>query len=122
MKRTPLKRKKPLKQGSSKRGRTRSPGDFPEPVRIAASRRSGWRCEVGSSVCTGKAAHFHHRKLRSHRDQSLVNCLHVCATCHNYIHNAGISVAYMMGWLLHSWQDPAEVPVLFGENRPRRQP
>lgn len=122
----PLKRKTPLKQkpiGKSKskarQHRKPSPNEFPERVKIAAARRSGYRCEIGSEVCTGRASQFHHRQSRRFKDQRLVNCLHVCLHCHEYIGNAGAKVGWLMGWLVHEWQDPAEVPVLPGARRKR---
>lgn len=124
MKRTPLKRKTPLKPGKPKPGRVTKPGPsgsgrrtadpgFPEPVRLAVRRRSGGRCEVQSRVCTGKAVHLHHRKLRRHKDHSEANALHACRACHDHIH-ANPSKAYLMGWLVHEWLDPADVPVKRG--------
>jgi 5-methylcytosine-specific restriction endonuclease McrA len=124
VKRTPLKRKTPLKPGRPKPSRVKAPklvrhhggpGGFPEPVRLAVRLRSGGKCEVKSRVCTGDAAHFHHRKLRRHKDHSAVNCLHACRACHDHIH-ANPSKAYLMGWLVHEWLDPAEVMVKRGES------
>lgn len=132
MKRTPLERKTPLRakkqltrgrppsrsrakssSGSPKRSAS-SPNDFPEQTRLAVRARSGGRCEVRSRVCTGDASHIHHRKLRRHKDQRPVNALHVCSECHAHIH-ANVAKAQMMGWLIASWADPAEVPVRRGD-------
>lgn len=90
------------------------PLGFPEQVRMFVRRRSGGRCEVASRHCTGDASHFHHRKLRRHKDHSSANCLYVCAPCHRYIHDQMGEAAYLMGWLVHSWDDPAVVPVKHG--------
>lgn len=119
MKRTPLKRKTPLKPGRPKPGRVKAPklvrhhggpGGFPEPVRLAVRLRSGGKCEVKSRVCTGDAAHFHHRKLRRHKDHSAVNCLHACRADHDAIH-ANPTWAYEHGLLVRSHDDPAVTPV-----------
>lgn len=116
MKRTPLKRNKPLKsKRKSTRPAPRSPGnDFPEEARQAMRRRSKGICEVGSQNCNGKASQFHHRKLRRHRDQRECNGLHACDPCHVLIH-AKVGLSQAMGWLVPSWLDPAMVPVKQGE-------
>lgn len=112
MKRTAMKRGGPPKRKPMKNG-GRSPNEFPEETRMAVRRRSGGRCEVESSVCTGEAAHFHHRKLRRHKDQREVNCLHACSPCHTHIHG-NVGKAKLMGWLVSEWDDPATVPVKRG--------
>ena len=55
------------------------------------------------------ATHTHHRKLRRHGDERPVNLMRVCADCHQEIH-ANPAESYEMGWMVHSWDDPAEVP------------
>jgi hypothetical protein len=114
-----VKRKAPLKRGkplARSRLRSKQPaGGFPEEVRVKARRRSGGICEAGSLACTGKAAHFHHRKLRRFKDHSLINCLHVCAPCHQFIHDEHPEIARMFAWLLNSWDDPAELLPLKGD-------
>ena len=108
-----MKRSKPLKRSRMKR--KPPPHGFPEEVRMSVRRRSGGRCETHSRACTGEAHHFHHRKLRRHKDHSAVNCLHVCTSCHRYIHDVMGEAAYLMGWLVRSFEDPAEIPVRKGE-------
>lgn len=56
--------------------------------------------------------HRHHRKLRSQGGtDDPVNIMHVTPEQHDWIHrNVGLS--YELGWLVHSWDDPAEVPIL----------
>ena len=93
------------------------PQGFPEEVRMFVRRRSGGRCEVGSSVCTTTAQHFHHRKLRRHKDHTSVNCLYSCSSCHAYIH-AHPTMSYLMGFLVHSWDEPGEIPVKRGAGGP----
>lgn len=113
MKRTPLNRStKPLAR--SRINHKPAPPGFPEPVRMQARLRSGGVCEVGSEKCTGTAYHFHHRKLRRHKDHSLANCLYACPKCHQYIH-AEVLLSYLMGWLVQEWLHPADVMVKRGK-------
>lgn len=115
--RAELKRRPPKSSGRRKpyRKPKGSPRDFDEQTKAAARRRSGGRCEANSSRCTGRAAHFHHRQSRRHGDQRLENCLHVCLECHDYIHFGSPTVAYVMGWMVHSYDDPAEIPLRRGD-------
>lgn len=57
------------------------------------------------------SVHRHHRKLRSQGgDDSPENILYVTESFHRWIHaNPGIS--YARGWLVKSWENPAEIPV-----------
>lgn len=55
--------------------------------------------------------HFHHRKLRRFGDHRAVNTLHVCNEHHAWIH-ANPESSYILGYLVQSWRDPAEVPLL----------
>lgn len=124
MKRTPLKRKTPLVARSTlKRGkpiarqrmkRTPPKPGFTEETKATVRRRSGNRCEARSSVCTGRAEHFHHRKLRRFGDHRVVNCLHVCSACHDYMHLKRVMAA-LMGWIVSGQKDPADVPVRQGD-------
>lgn len=107
MKRTEPKRKKRMR-------RKPPPGGFPEAVRMAVRRRSGGVCEANSGACTRTASHFHHRKLRRHRDHTAINCMYVCAACHRQIHDVMGEAAYLMGWLVRSWDDPAAIPIKRG--------
>lgn len=111
LKRTEFKRKPP-KERKTKR-RPRQPG-FTEETKARVRRRSANRCEAHSSVCTGRAGHFHHRKLRRSGDHSVENCLHVCTSCHDFMHLNRL-LAYAMGWIVHQWNDPAEVAVRRGD-------
>lgn len=122
----PLQRKTPLRaksqmRRSAPRARNskpkprsqRSPNEFPDETKQFVRRRSGGRCEAQTRVCTGEAAHFHHRKSRSSKDQRAVNALHLCSACHAHIH-ANVAKSRMCGWIVPSWADPAEVPVRRG--------
>lgn len=120
---TPLKAGKPLARTEWKRRRPKQKksrpklkrdNEFPEIVKAAVRRRSGNRCEMQSSVCTGRAVHFHHRKLRRFGDNREVNCLHACTACHDFAHLHRV-LAELMGWIVRSTQDPAKVPVRKGD-------
>lgn len=92
------------------------PPGFTEETKKTVRRRSAGRCEAGTSKCTGGGAHFHHRKLRRSGDHRAVNCLLVCPACHEHIH-ANPTMSYLMGFLVHEWQDPADVLVKVGARR-----
>ncbi len=64
-------------------------------------------CELRLDGCWGTATDTHHRKLRRHKDGSV---LRLCVPCHRYIHDHP-KESYERGWLVHSWDDTAEVPV-----------
>ena len=116
VRKTAMKRSAPkVKARKEHQRQRRQTGGFSDEVKMQARRRSKGVCEAGSSQCTGKAAHFHHRKLRRHNDHRLVNTLHVCSHCHAYIHDIAPIVAYAMGWLVNSWLEPGEVPVKHGD-------
>lgn len=74
--------------------------------------RSGGNCEIGTAECTGRAAEIpHHRQLRKQGGgHTLENLLDACPTCHRFAHN-NPAVAFEKGWLVHEWDDPADVAV-----------
>lgn len=114
VRRTPLKRsQKPIRRSRQSQKRKRPPG-FSEETKAFVRRRSGNKCEARAEGCTGKATQFHHRQLREHGDHRDVNCLHVCAWCHIPVIHGHPELSYVMGWLVPSYMDPAEVPVLRG--------
>ena len=58
----------------------------------------------------------HHRQLRSQGgDDSPANLVCLCHSCHNgstqAVHHQP-SIAYERGFLVHSWDDPTEIPLL----------
>jgi len=64
-----------------------------------------------------KTTHMHHRKRRPHctpeEYDAPWNLLEVTPELHRWIHdNPGLS--YARGWLVHSWEDPRDVPVTPG--------
>ena len=65
--------------------------------------------------CLREAHHVHHRVLRGMGGTSdsyilydLANLVSLCHDCHTYIHGHP-SEAYEEGWIVHSWDDPADV-------------
>lgn len=117
LKRSPIKRTIP----SPRRGvkyRTVSPvaaaNDFSSKTRALVRARSGGVCEAAIvGVCMGRAGQMHHRKLRRHGDHRPVNALHVCQSCHDYIH-LHPKWARTLGLLLRSSADPDAVPPVRG--------
>ncbi|KFI67726.1 gp77 phage protein [Bifidobacterium magnum] len=84
---------------------------------IIAERDNGCCVRCGK-YCIGQTASIHHRKRRSQankreRDQPQ-NLVLLCGTgttgCHGWAH-ANVADAQTMGYLLHSWEDPAARPV-----------
>ena len=57
----------------------------------------------------------HHRKLRRHGDHSVANLVLLCGSgttgCHGWVHSH-VADSYSLGWLVHSWHESNEVPVL----------
>lgn len=68
------------------------------------------RCQIQLEGCFGEATHTHHRQLRRHGDERPVNKMELCSWCHAAVHHHP-AVSYQRGWLVHSWDDPAAVPV-----------
>lgn len=105
MKRSPLKRKTPLRRGVFKRKPTRDP-ITPETRAFVIARAPGGLCEARchDGYCdpeTGRiynATHMHHIRRRRHGDHSAANLLHVCAWCHQWIHEH-VAEAKQKGWL-----------------------
>lgn len=105
----PLRRKTALRPNSLKRQGFED--EFREQ-RVIVLARSFGRCELGATCCTVKAVDVHHRKNRGQGGTNdLWNLLAACRACHDYAHRHPTQ-AYALGWLIESWRDPAEVPVL----------
>ena len=100
MRRTPVRRGAPLR---------RAAGAVPVEVRRVLAVRSGGVCEIGLvSVCLGQARDVHHRVRRGAggrhgaaraASDRLSNLLHVCRSCHEWVH-ANPAVSRGAGWLL----------------------
>jgi hypothetical protein len=106
VKRTPLKRKTPLR---AKRGMVRV------PLRAKGRRSAGWnrsrqwtldrahgRCEaLVHEDCTKRAEHVHHILMRSQGgSDDPANLLACCHLCHHWIHHHP-ALSYRLGFLAH---------------------
>jgi hypothetical protein len=80
-----------------------------EKIRARVRSRSGRRCEACVKCGGDRAVLFHHRK-RAGRVDSDENLMHLCLACHLWVHDNPLK-SYSLGWLVHSWADPAEVPM-----------
>lgn len=93
-------------------GKTR----LPEENAAAVLERSEGVCEAQiPDVCTGRAVHMHHRKFRSGgEDHSVPNLIHICDSCHNWIH-AWKRTARTYGWAIssHGGHPASAHPVLY---------
>ncbi len=99
MKRSPLKRRTSLK---AKPSRT-------DPLVLASLQmRSGGLCEMGGRLHIGHDPHHRRMKSQGGKDE-LANLIWVCRMHHDAIHLSP-AIAYEKGWLVHSYDDPAEVP------------
>ncbi len=88
-------------------------------VREQVWARSVGRCERCGTALNG-AVSLHHRRPRGaggSKDavtNSPVNLLYLCGSgttgCHGWIESFR-TLSYASGWLVHSWDDPARVPV-----------
>jgi 5-methylcytosine-specific restriction endonuclease McrA len=84
-----------------------------ETARKQALLRDGGRCRR----CLREAADVHHRRPKQRGGTKnteilygLSNLISVCRPCHSWIHSHPVD-AYEQGWLVHSWQNPEDVPV-----------
>lgn len=108
MKRSGLKRNKPLKRTGFLRRTGRLPpvsekrkdvADELDAVTAALLQRSMGRCEI---CWDAPAWHRHHRLRQSQGgDNSLENLLHLCWNCHEFVHRYP-ALSYEQGWLLRS--------------------
>ena len=81
---------------------------IPPAVRLAVRTRAGGFCEAFGGPWP---SHIHHRKLLSQGGlHDPVNLIHVHMSCHDAIH-ANPTRSYLLGHLVHSYDDPALVSV-----------
>jgi len=85
---------------------------IPDTVVAAVLDRAGYYCEVGGLPLS--RFELHHRKNRGTGGKGPLdfaeNLLAVHPRCHAAIH-AQPDRAYVLGWLVHTNEDPLEVPV-----------
>lgn len=80
--------------------------------------RDHQKCVRCGHYLPGQPGSRHHRKMRSQSSKAemhrVSNLVDVCGTgstgCHGWIHEHQ-RVAYELGYLVHSYEDPAEVPL-----------
>lgn len=127
--RTPMRRGEPLARRSLLRrprlvervspGYVRAKAAW-QVARFAAFRRAGGWCEICGTSIWREAYEVHHRRLRSQGGtDGLANLLALCpgpGGCHRRVHD-NPEWGYANGWLVHSWADPAAVPVLIASQR-----
>ena len=71
--------------------------------------RAGGRCEARIE-CRGAPDVLSHHRRRAGRIDSFENLMRLCNSCHLHIH-ANPAKSYVLGLLVHSWDDPTTVPV-----------
>lgn len=88
MKRSPLRRRTPLRRSVKGRARPKEP-------------MAAW-CEIHLAGCYGIPTDRHHKLPRSHggRDDR-GSTMDLCRYCHRYVH-ANPALAYEHGWLIRS--------------------
>jgi hypothetical protein len=90
-----------------------SMGRISDDVVAAVLDRANYYCEVGGSPL-GSDFQLHHRKNRGKGGKGFLdfaeNLLAVHAGCHQQIH-ASPERSYVLGWLVHTNDNPAEIPV-----------
>ncbi len=84
-----------------------------EKTRRLVFARDGEKC----LRCLGEAADVHHRRPKGmggtgnkYIAYGMANLVSLCRECHTYIH-AHPEAAYKTGYLVHSWDDPACIPI-----------
>lgn len=92
-------------------------GSFTEEANAVIARRSGYQCQICG---VRQGTDFHHRAPRQmggttgHRATTLSspsNGLLLCRDCHHRV-ETNRDEAYNNGWLVHSWNNPADISAL----------
>jgi 5-methylcytosine-specific restriction protein A len=88
----------------------------PLAVRKEVKARAGMRCErCGKNLPRG--GHIHHRRAkgmggsRMPDTHTLPNLAFLCRECHQETH-LYVTKAHIGGWIVWSWEDPAQIPVV----------
>ena len=84
-----------------------------QTVRKAVLARDGERCRR----CLRPTTDVHHRKVKGMGGTAdpevafgLANLVSLCRECHQWVHG-NPEEAYVLGWLVHSWDNPVDIPV-----------
>lgn len=84
-----------------------------DSARKEAMERDQYLCQR----CLHLACDVHHRVTKGMGGTKneyiafgLANLVSLCRECHTWVH-ANPAEAYRQGFLVHSWEDPAEIPI-----------
>jgi hypothetical protein len=100
----------------------RRPPAIPAKVRAALAERSQGGCEIAAPGCTGVATDASHRVKvgmggrkgdAATAHHVLSNLLHVDRHCHSRHLHAEPTAAYLAGWMLREYLNPAAEPCLY---------
>jgi hypothetical protein len=103
MKRSPIRRRSPLRRTLWIRKPTRQQKGWAKAV-AEVRKRSGDLCEARTPLCTGIGQQTHHRLKRSQggkADPAIL--MRICDHCDAFI-EANPAIAYERGWLIKSWE------------------
>jgi hypothetical protein len=118
MKRTPLARQSAKKKASGEPSLKRTQlnpvgkkqkadkADM-DAVREQVMARHGYRCAI--PLCSAIATDLHHRQLRRHGNNTPANLVGLCRTHHSLM-DTQRAWAVEWGWVLYSWDNPADTP------------
>lgn len=108
MRRSPIKRGKPLKRTPLRYKPKNSGSNFSQQTKQMSAARFHHRCAM-SHGCSGRIETFHHRRLRSSGGQGTVdNALPLCTPAHQQIHaNPDWSIRH--GLIVRGGREPASV-------------
>ena len=99
------------KAGRPRTSRPSRSHKIPKKLRDATYKRSGGRCDCCGLWMPQDAFDCHHRQLRSHGGKDEVeNLLSLRHQCHMWLHQHPRE-ATERGFMVHSWTDPADIPV-----------
>lgn len=116
MKRSPLRRRSPLRSHRQPpfialpRRKAREGARLYAELRRAVHAREGGRCASCGTATPLAEGECHHRKLRSQGGPDTAwNCVWLCQSCHRAAHMAPV-LAARDGWIVPSWADEHSWP------------
>lgn len=124
MKRTEIKRKSPMRRRPSttaSKPKGRGKGHEWTAIKQQVHDRDGWCCArcgipvIKAEPSVLRAAHAHHRRLKSHGGPDLVaNLITLCTVCHDWAHGHP-ALARLAGLIVDSAEGFEIMPVRFGD-------
>jgi hypothetical protein len=88
---------------------------LPVLVRRAVIDRAAGLCDFCGGILPELLVEAHHRKLRSRGGKDTIeNLIALHPGCHHWIHQHP-EKATETGFMVHSWDDPATVPILLAQ-------